>query len=107
MNAVSYKEALMPKTPDDKTLDKMEEMLNIASDFTRLKIMYSLSQGEKNVSEIVAEVGASQSLVSHQLTVLRKANLVSTRKEKTKVFYSLADEHVVSLLNVVYDHVSE
>jgi ArsR family transcriptional regulator len=97
----------MSTMPDDKTLDKMEGLLNIASDFTRLKIMYSLSEGEKCVNDIVKEVGASQSLVSHQLTVLRDAHLVATRKEGTKVFYHLDDEHVLALLRVVYDHVSE
>ena len=97
----------MPNMPSEKILDKMENMLNIASDSTRLKIMYSLSLGEKSVGEIVREVGASQSLVSHQLQVLRKANLVSTRKEKTSVYYSLSDEHDVKLLNLVEEHVKE
>lgn len=97
----------MPIMPNDKTLDKMESLLNVASDFTRLKILYSISDQEKNVSEIVKEVGASQSLVSHQLNVLKKANLVSTHKDGTKVYYRLADEHVISLLSVVYDHVQE
>ena len=97
----------MPNMPSEKILDKMENMLNIASDSTRLKIMYSLSLGEKSVGEIVREVGASQSLVSHQLQVLRKANLVSTRKEKTSGYYSLSDEHVVKLLNLVEEHVKE
>ena len=62
---------------------------------------------EKSVSEIVEEVGASQSLVSHQLSVLKNADLVSTRKDGTKVFYRLADEHVDMLLKIVYEHVSE
>lgn len=93
--------------PDDHVLDLMENMLNIASDFTRLKILYSILKGEKCVSDIVSEVGASQSLVSHQLKVLRKANLVSTRKEGTKVFYSLADEHVNKLIEVVEEHAKE
>ena len=97
----------MPQMPNDYVLDQMEELLNITSDFTRLKILYALSEGEVSVSEIVERVGASQSLVSHQLKVLRKANLVSTRKEKTRVYYSLADHHVVDLLSVVYDHVTE
>lgn len=97
----------MPNMPSEKILDKMENMLNVASDSTRLKIMYSLSLGEKNVGEIVREVGASQSLVSHQLQVLRKANLVSTRKDRTAVYYSLSDEHVVKLLNLVEEHVKE
>jgi DNA-binding transcriptional ArsR family regulator len=97
----------MVDMPDEKTLDKMEALLNIASDYTRLKILYSISEGEKNVSEIVKEVGASQSLVSHQLKVLRKAHLVSTHKEATKVYYALADEHVIELLKVVHEHVEE
>ncbi len=97
----------MPNMPDDKTLDKMESLLNIASDFTRLKILYAISDKEKNVGEIVNETGASQSLVSHQLHVLKKANLVSTYKIGTKVFYKLSDEHVTKLLEVVHEHVLE
>jgi ArsR family transcriptional regulator len=97
----------MVKMPDEKTLDKMEALLNIASDYTRLKILYSISEGEKNVTEIVNESGASQSLVSHQLKVLRKSNLVATKKEGTKVFYRLADDHVIQLLKIVHEHVSE
>ena len=97
----------MPLIPNDSIIDEMESLLNIASDFTRLKIMYTISEGEKSVNEIVSEVGASQSLVSHQLKILRKANLVSTRREGTHVFYALADDHVIALLNVVYEHVTE
>ena len=97
----------MPKIPEDTIIDEMEALLNIASDFTRLKILYAISEGERSVGEIVEAVGASQSLVSHQLKILRKANLVSVRREGTHVFYQLADEHVISLLNVVYDHVTE
>lgn len=97
----------MSKMPDEKTLDKMEALLNVASDYTRLKILHAIMNEEKSVSQIVDEVGASQSLVSHQLKVLKKANLVSTRKDGHKVFYILADDHVVSLLNIVREHVLE
>ena len=97
----------MSKIPSDEILDRMESVLNIASDFTRLKIMYAIMKEEKSVSEIVEEVGASQSLVSHQLSVLKNDDLVSTRKDGTKVFYRLADEHVDMLLKIVYEHVSE
>ena len=62
---------------------------------------------DNSVSEIVKEVGASQSLVSHQLQVLRNANLVSYRKVGTSVFYSLDDEHVSQLISVVREHVEE
>ena len=93
--------------PSEEILEEMEDMLNIASDYTRLKIMYCLLGGEKCVSEIVNEIDASQSLVSHQLRVLKDANLVASRKDGTRVIYYLDDYHVRDLLNVVFDHVTE
>lgn len=97
----------MSNIPSEKIIDAMENLLNVASDSTRLKILYSISGEEKNVSEIVKEVGASQSLVSHQLKVLKKAKLVDTRRDGRKIYYLLADEHVVHLLDVVHAHVTE
>ena len=110
------------------TIKKMESLLETASDATRLKIMFALLDDdecccgydhecgacqslncmiEKCVNDIAAEIGASQSLVSHQLKVLKDADLVRTRKEKTKVYYSLKDKHVRLLLGVAYEHVME
>ena len=97
------------------TIKKMESLLQTASDTTRLKIMFSLLDDdiknevliEKCVGEIQADIDASQSLVSHQLKVLKDAELVATRKEGTKVYYSLKDEHVRKLLEVVLEHVME
>ena len=106
----------------------MESLLETASDATRLKIMFALLDDdrcvcegdcdcgtclnmdcmiEKCVNDIAAEIGASQSLVSHQLRVLKDADLVRTRKEKTKVYYSLSDKHVRLLLGVAYEHIME
>ena len=93
--------------PKDEIIDRMESILNVASDFTRLKILYALEEGEKSVSEIVEMIGASQSLVSHQLATLKKADLVRVRKEGTHAFYSLSDDHVEQLLTMVYEHVTE
>ena len=111
------------------TIQRMQSLLVTASDTTRLKIMLALldddlcchgSEGhhcddckclscmiEKCVNDIANEIGASQSLVSHQLKVLKDADLVRTRKEKTKVYYSLKDKHVRLLLGVAYEHVME
>ncbi len=97
----------MSNIPADNIIDSMEHLLNIASDSTRLKILYAISGEEKNVGEIVKEIGASQSLISHQLKVLKKAKLVRVRREGRKVFYLLADDHVTSLLKIVEAHVKE
>ena len=117
--------------PNEDIISKMRDMLSIASDMTRLKIMLSLldedkcmcGEGhkhtncgccesrpcmiEKCVSEIVADVGASQSLISHQLKVLKDFDLVTTRREGTKIYYSLKDGHVKQLISVALEHAME
>ena len=113
--------------PKEETISKMRDMLSIASDMTRLKIMLSLLDEskcacdnsncgrcehrtcmiEKCVSEIMVDVKASQSLVSHQLKVLKDFDLVQTRRDKTKIYYSLKDGHVKQLLSVALEHAEE
>ena len=93
--------------PSEQILERMENLLKVAGDFTRLKILYAIMDGEKSVGEIQEEAGVSQSLASHQLKVLKEENLLSMRKDGTKVYYVLADYHVRDLLKVVYDHVQE
>ena len=109
------------------TLKKIEKLLNIASDFTRLKIMTALLDEtkcactccscsecrhkhcmiEKNVGDICNDVQASQSLVSHQLKVLKDNNFVDSRKEGNRVFYFLKDGHIKDLLRIATEHVKE
>ncbi len=93
--------------PNEQTLEAMEKMLNVASDFTRLKILFALMDGEKCVSEIQEIADASQSLVSHQLRVLRDSKLVDYRKDGTRVCYFLNDDHVRKILSIAFDHVTE
>lgn len=108
-------------------LKKVEKLLNIASDYTRLRIMSSLLDEsrcccncaecgacihlhcmiEKCVGDICADIKASQSLVSHQLKVLKDANLVRSRKVGNKVFYALKDGHIKQLLKIAIDHIME
>ena len=96
--------------PKYEVIDKMENILNVASDSTRIKILYSLldeERTEKTVSEIVKDINASQSLVSHQLKILKDSRLVTSRRQGKNIFYSLIDRHVKLLLEVVYEHVTE
>ena len=60
----------------------------------RWRILTALVQGERNVGEIEQVTGIGQPALSQQLGVLRKAALVTTRKDAKLVFYSLADETV-------------
>lgn len=93
--------------PNPFVLNEMKKLLAVAADVTRLKILFSIADEEKCVSDIVSEVQSSQSLVSHQLRVLKDANLLTSRKEGTRVFYRIADDHVYQLLSAVVDHAKE
>jgi DNA-binding transcriptional ArsR family regulator len=60
----------------------------------RLMILSLLLQGEKSVSEIDVATGIGQPGLSQQLAELRRAELVTTRRQAKQVFYSIADESV-------------
>ena len=103
---------------NDKVVNKMEETLKIAADATRIKILSSLLEEldvnnqehhliEKCVNDIANQIGASQSLVSHQLKVLKDGDFVKARKEGTKIYYSLKDDHVREIISITYEHVLE
>lgn len=105
---------------NDKVINKMEETLKVAGDGTRLKILFCLLDEfdqnqkengphfvEKCVNDIALQVGSSQSLVSHQLKVLKDSGFVKANKVGTKIFYSLKDEHVQQIMKITYEHVLE
>ena len=91
----------------DKMYAEIETFLKIAGDNTRLRILYSLVEKEMCVCELQEKLEASQSLISHQLRVLRDGGFVNQRKEGKHRYYSLSDDHVKQLLDVVYEHVIE
>ena len=118
---------------NDYVINKMEDTLKIASDATRLKILFCLLEEldvnspsdcgcgsdschcadearpliEKCVNDIALQIGSSQSLVSHQLKVLKDGNFVKARKEGTRIYYSLKDAHVREIIKITYEHVLE
>jgi DNA-binding transcriptional ArsR family regulator len=66
----------------------------------RIRVLELLSQREHAVSEMLPEVGIEAANLSQQLAVLRRAGLVTTRKEGSTVYYSLTSPHVAELLAV-------
>ena len=76
-------------------------------DSTRIKILYVLFQSEMCVCDIAQLLNMSQSAISHQLRVLKQAQLVKYRREGKTVFYSLADAHVNTILNQGLEHIEE
>ena len=93
--------------PDDEVLLDLADTFKLFSDSTRLKILYALMEAEMCVCDISVLLGMSKSSVSHQLQVLKQANLVKYRKAGRVVYYSLADDHVKTICRMGMEHVLE
>lgn len=88
----------MEKELQMEFIQEMAEFFKIFGDGTRIRVLQTLMEGEKNVGDLAEVLEMSQSAVSHQLRVLRQNGLVKYRKEGKVVFYSLDDEHVENVL---------
>lgn len=93
--------------PDEDRLFDLAELYKIFGDSTRIKILYALFESELCVCDIATLIGMSMSAVSHQLRILKQACLVQYRRDGKTVYYSLADEHVRSILGQGMEHVCE
>lgn len=94
----------------DYSKEKMivaSEMLRVLGDTGRLRILVFIKDREYSVQEICEFMEMEQSAVSHQLRVLKKARLVKVRRDGRQRLYSLDDDHVLQILETVFEHLEE
>ncbi len=94
-------------TPQEETLYDLAELFKVFGDSTRIKILWALDEAEMCVCDIAFLLNMTQSAISHQLRVLKQAELVKSRREGKIVFYSLEDEHVKQIFDQGLIHISE
>jgi ArsR family transcriptional regulator, lead/cadmium/zinc/bismuth-responsive transcriptional repressor len=85
----------------------LADTFSALGDPTRVRILDALSHGELCVCDLAAVLKLSQSAVSHQLRLLRGLRLVRPRRQGRVVFYSLDDQHIISLFRQTLQHVEE
>ena len=90
----------------DEAID-LASLFKLFGDGTRVRILQALRVHELCVCDLACLLGMTKSAISHQLKALRLSNLVKFRREGQNVFYSLADEHVESILDLGLDHLRE
>lgn len=93
--------------PDEEMLGDLAELFRIFGDSTRIKILYVLFEAEMCVGDIGEVLGMTQSAISHQLRILKQAKLVRFRREGKTVYYSLADDHVRTIIGMGVEHLEE
>src|SRR5258706_10570741 len=108
MNNCSYMQtSTSVRRQDTATVQALADLFSILGDPTRVRIVDVLAEGELCVCDIAAEVGISESAVSHQLRLMRGMRIVRGRREGRSVYYSLDDQHVLDLFQQGLRHVSE
>ena len=93
--------------PDEELLYDLADLFKVFSDTTRIKILYALMGRELCVADIAEATETSQSAVSHQLRTLKQSHLVKFRRDGRNILYSLADDHVYTMLNQGMSHICE
>jgi DNA-binding transcriptional ArsR family regulator len=89
---------------NEKTAEKVADVLKAIAHPVRLRIIELLAGGEKCVSEIVEGVGGKQSITSQQLNMMKDKGVLDCRRDGTKVYYRIANENVIKVLHCVYGH---
>lgn len=99
--------AVSEKLPDEEILYDLAELFKVFGDSTRIKILSVLLESEMCVCDIANLLNMTQSAISHQLRVLKQSRLVKFRRDGKSVLYSLADDHVRSVIETGMEHVCE
>lgn len=100
-------DSIVKKMPDVDKLYDLAELFKVFGDSTRIRILYILFEEDMCVCDIAEALNMSVSAISHQLRVLKHADLVRYKRAGKAVIYSLADDHVRSILGQGMDHINE
>ncbi len=107
-------EATAPARSDDQApalsgdqAVELAEMFHLLGDPNRLRLTLACLDQPVSVGRLAEAIGASQSLVSHHLRLLRAARLLRAERRGKHVYYEAADEHVRSVLRDMVAHLTE
>lgn len=93
--------------PPEEELFDLADFFKVFGDCTRIRILCALLYGEMCVCDIAEALSMTQSAISHQLRILKQAQLVRSRREGKTVYYMLSDDHIISILSQGLEHIEE
>lgn len=98
--------ARQTRLSDEETI-RIAEIFKLLGDPTRLHILTVLREGEMCVCDLAAALKMTESAISHQLRRMRDLLIVKRRRDGQILYYSLADSHIETLLEMALSHVRE
>ena len=93
--------------PEETELYDLAELFKVFGDSTRIRILFVLFEAEVCVCDLAKVLNMTQSAISHQLRILKQNKLVKSRREGKSIFYSLADDHVRTIIAHGREHIEE
>ena len=93
--------------PEEGSLYDLAELFKVFGDSTRIRILFVLFEAEVCVCDLAEVLHMTQSAISHQLRILKQNKLVKSRREGKSIFYSLADNHVKTIIAQGMEHIGE
>ena len=97
---------MQSKNTEDRVFDTVAELFSVLSTPIRLKIISAVCNGEKNVSELLAEIDTTQPNMSQHLSMLYRSGVLSKRRDGTQMYYRLQSERVATLCRAVCTQVA-
>lgn len=104
---MSITDTVRESIPEEEILYDLADLFKIFGDTTRIKILYALRESELCVCDIAQVLNMTQSAISHQLKILKQSKLVKYRRDGKTIFYSLADSHVLTIIDQGMEHLAE
>ena len=95
------------KLPEEEHMYDLAELFKVFGDSTRIKILFVLAEAEVCVCDLAAMLNMTSSAISHQLNILKRTKLIKSKRDGKSVFYSLADNHVRTILSQGMEHIEE
>lgn len=86
-----------------ESADEAGQLLKTLANSDRLLLLCQLSQGEMNVGELEQQLGIEQPTLSQQLAVLRREDLVATRREGKQIYYRISSEQAMAVIQTLYE----
>jgi len=90
----------------DRAFDAVAAYFGVLSEPTRLRIMHAICEQEKAVSQIVEELGATQTNISRHLNLMHRSGVLARRKEGNQVYYRAADAAMVEICRSVCSRIA-
>jgi DNA-binding transcriptional ArsR family regulator len=95
-----------PNATADAVFESVAELFSLLSTPIRLRIIGALCNGEKNVTQLLAEINTTQPNMSQHLSTLYRAGVLGKRRDSTQIYYRLQSERVATLCRAVCTQVA-